>query len=95
MKLPDNASLLTEKNSNVLSDIPALQRGQQFNGTAAETTFAISRFRNNIDKNYWSGSILALQFRLEYDKAILEIGLQINKLFLFEFLNMVEIKIWS
>ena len=79
----------------IFSDIPALKCGQQITGLAAETSFAISRFRNNFDKNYWSGSILALQFRLEYDKAILEIGLQINKLFLFEFLNMVEIKIWS
>ena len=38
MKLPDVANLLTEKMFNVFSDKPALKVGQQFTGTAAETT---------------------------------------------------------
>ena len=39
MKLPDVANLLTEKMFNVFFfDKPALKVGQQFTGTAAETT---------------------------------------------------------
>ena len=41
MKRPDVKSLLTEKMFTVFYDIPALKLGQQFTGTAAETTTAI------------------------------------------------------
>ena len=41
MKLPDVATLLTEKMFNVFFDKPALKLGQQFTGTAAETTSPI------------------------------------------------------
>ena len=38
MRLPDVANLLTEKMFNSFSEKPALKLGQQFTGTAAETT---------------------------------------------------------
>ena len=38
MKLPGVANLLMQKMFNVFSDKPALKLGQQFTGTAAETT---------------------------------------------------------
>ena len=41
MKLPDVASLLTEKLFTVFSDKAALKLGQQFTGSAAETTSRI------------------------------------------------------
>ena len=41
MKLPDVASVLTEKMFTVFSAIPALQLGRHFTGTVAETTSAI------------------------------------------------------
>ena len=41
MKLPGVANLLMEKMFNVFSDKPALKLGQQFTGTAVETTSPI------------------------------------------------------
>ena len=41
MKLPDDASLMTEKTVPISSDTPALKLGRYFTGLAAETTGAI------------------------------------------------------
>ena len=62
MKLPDVASLLTEKMVPVFSDTPALKLGRYFNGIAAETTAAIFP----VKRGYFSGKtpLTPLYFRL-------------------------------